>query len=292
MFFTRIAPTPSGYIHAGNAVNFMLTYALAKHIGAKIELRIDDMDQNRTKKEYIDDIFAALQKLEIEWDFGAKDTDDFLQNYSFSKKQERFFSKLNSIRKANPNLFYTCKCPRDKSCNGGCAALKLKLEKNKTALKMHIKRGTIIALGGISVDLTETMGDVTLWQKERFASYQFASLFSDEERRVNLIIRGFDLFNSSALQLYMAKIFGFENFLKATFVHHRLILDEKGGKLSKSKGSLHAVFVNEIFQKSAEIVGVKEFRAIDDKFKLLSCNDEISEYLNKHGVKFEQCIGG
>ncbi|MDR2081968.1 MAG: hypothetical protein LBP54_08835 [Campylobacteraceae bacterium] len=287
---TRIAPTPSGYIHAGNVLNFTLTYILAKHIGTKIELRIDDIDQNRSKMEYIDDIFKTLQKLELTWDAGAKNRDDFLKNYSFSKKQEIFFAKLNALIKLNPDDFYICKCPRNKPCNGGCAALKLELEKNKTALKMRIKNGAMVKLGEKIVDLGKIMGDVTLWQKEGFASYHLASLFSDEERGINFIVRGVDLFDSSALQLYMAKIFGFENFLKTTFVHHPLILDEKGGKLSKTKGSLSTFSNGEILQKIAEILGIKEFQAIKSKADILSFKDKLDAYLDKYGVKFEQCV--
>ncbi|MDR2789887.1 MAG: hypothetical protein LBB59_02795 [Campylobacteraceae bacterium] len=287
MFLTRIAPTPSGYIHAGNALNFTLTHILAKHIGAKIELRIDDIDQNRAKKEYIDDIFKMLQKLELVWDAGAKNSDDFLQNYSFSKKQERFSAKLNALMEANPNDFYVCKCPRNKPCNGGCGAFGLKLEKNKTALKLRIKSGAAVKLGKKTVNLSKTMGDVVLWQKEGFASYQLSSLFSDEERGVNFIVRGFDLFNSSALQLYMAELFGFENFLKTTFVHHPLILDEKGGKLSKTKGSSSAFLNGEILQNSAEIFGIKEFQAVKSKADILSFKNELDAYLNEHGVRFE-----
>ncbi|MDR1976848.1 MAG: hypothetical protein LBQ18_07635 [Campylobacteraceae bacterium] len=287
MLLTRIAPTPSGYIHDGNAVNFILTYALAQYTAAKIELRIDDIDQNRSKKEYIDDIYETLRKLDIKWDFGAMDSEEFLQKYTFAKKQEAMFSKLTSIVKANPDLFYVCKCPRDKPCHGGCAALKLELIKNKTALKMRIYEGTHITLGDKSVDLGRAMGDVTLWQKEGFASYQFASLFSDEERKTELIVRGVDLFDSTALQLYMAKLFGFSNFLKVVFVHHPLIFDEKGDKLSKSKGSSFGMPIGKLFQKTADIIGIKEPHTIDDMPKLLSHKEDLDGYLKREGVRFE-----
>jgi glutamyl-tRNA synthetase len=284
---TRIAPTPSGYIHAGNAVNFILTYAIAKHIGAKIELRIDDIDQNRSKTKYIDDIFCTLQKLGIEWDVGAKNRDEFLEKYTFSKKQETIFTKLTAIIKANPSHFYICKCSRIKPCNGGCSTLKLKLEKNKTALKIRINKGTVVTLGNRSIDLSETMGDVALWQKEGFASYQLTSLISDEEQKTRLIVRGVDLFNSSILQLYMAKLFGFDNFLKVIFIHHPIIFDEKGDKLSKSKGSLPVIFSGTLFKRAAQIIGVKEYHTIDNMSKLLSCKQEISWYLKNQGVGFE-----
>ena len=57
---TRLAPTPSGYLHLGNVISFFITVSLAKKHGAKILLRIDDLDQKRVKSEYIQDIFDTL----------------------------------------------------------------------------------------------------------------------------------------------------------------------------------------------------------------------------------------
>lgn len=54
---TRIAPTPSGFLHVGNAVSFLITYCLAKSENGKLLLRIDDLDRERYRKEYLEDIF-------------------------------------------------------------------------------------------------------------------------------------------------------------------------------------------------------------------------------------------
>ena len=50
---TRIAPTPSGFLHVGNAVSFLITYCLAKSENGKLLLRIDDLDRERYRKEYV-----------------------------------------------------------------------------------------------------------------------------------------------------------------------------------------------------------------------------------------------
>ena len=62
-FATRIAPTPSGYLHVGNALNFILTWWIAKHYDAKLFLRIDDADHTRCRDEFLDDIFEGLEWL-------------------------------------------------------------------------------------------------------------------------------------------------------------------------------------------------------------------------------------
>ncbi len=62
---TRIAPTPSGFLHLGNAYSFLVTKALAEKHGTKILLRIDDLDRERFRTEYVEDVFETLDFLEI-----------------------------------------------------------------------------------------------------------------------------------------------------------------------------------------------------------------------------------
>jgi glutamyl-tRNA synthetase len=64
---TRIAPTPSGYLHAGNIFSFIITAGLARRYGASILLRIDDLDIGRVRPAYIEDIFETLSFLGIPW---------------------------------------------------------------------------------------------------------------------------------------------------------------------------------------------------------------------------------
>src|SRR5580698_8544901 len=69
---TRIAPTPSGFLHLGNVLSFALTAGLARRSGASILLRIDDLDRERVSREYVEDIFDALNFLGIPWDEGPR----------------------------------------------------------------------------------------------------------------------------------------------------------------------------------------------------------------------------
>ena len=73
---TRIAPTPSGFLHLGNVVAFVKTVELGKRSGAKVLLRIDDMDRERVEKEYVQDIFDTLEFLELPWDEGPRNVEE------------------------------------------------------------------------------------------------------------------------------------------------------------------------------------------------------------------------
>src|SRR5882757_2581728 len=79
---TRIAPTPSGFLHLGNVLSFAITVALARKKGAKILLRIDDLDRERVEGRFVEDIFETLHFLEIPWDEGPGDLHEYETRFS------------------------------------------------------------------------------------------------------------------------------------------------------------------------------------------------------------------
>src|ERR1700761_6754186 len=79
---TRIAPTPSGFLHLGNVLSFAITAVIAEKTNAKILLRIDDLDRDRVNKQYVQDIFDTLNFLEIPWDGGPRNFGEYESEYS------------------------------------------------------------------------------------------------------------------------------------------------------------------------------------------------------------------
>jgi glutamyl-tRNA synthetase len=89
-----------------------------------------------------------------------------------------------------------------------------------------------------SVDLHETMRDFIVRRKDGIPSYQIASLVDDAYFRINTIVRGSDLLPSTAAQRWLAEnLLSQNDFLDGSFVHHGLLPDSDGRKLSKSDGS-------------------------------------------------------
>jgi glutamyl-tRNA synthetase len=215
---SRIAPTPSGYLHVGNAYNFLITYreAVIKR-GGELCLRIDDADQARSKDEYINDIFESLEWLGISIKNGPKDLQDFKNNHSQILKRKWYFDFLKKI----PSTF-NCSCSRkslqEKICS--CKLKELPFEKDKTSIKIKSPRGEII-----------------LWRKEDIPSYHLTSLADDIKMKINLIVRGEDLKQSSIEQFYISEQIKDKVFTKAVFIHHPLIKSSTGVKISKSAGN-------------------------------------------------------
>jgi glutamyl/glutaminyl-tRNA synthetase len=247
-FRTRIAPTPSGFLHPGNGISFIITWALARKNGGKIVLRIDDLDAERMRPEYLDDIFYTLDWLGIDYDEGPQNVEEFTKNYSQHKRLDLYFEAFNTLKSHKFATLYGCNCSRkqirDGSKNGiypnTCRLKKVDFEEKDTAWRIIVPKNTLVPFqehGKALVfnRLDETMGDFIIRQKNGLPAYQLASVVDDEYFNINFIVRGVDLLNSTAAQVFLAQYF--ENILPKTYFHHPLITNTEGVKLSKSQGA-------------------------------------------------------
>ena len=243
MIRSRIAPTPSGLLHLGNAVNFVLTWLMLRKAGGVLRLRIDDADCLRTKPEYLEDIFRQLDWLGITWDEGPTGPDDFRRRFSQQLRLERYREFLAELRRLGH--LYPCGCSRGKIrevapdgiypgfCRGRSAA-----PGAREAMRVRVPEGSVLRVEGQEVALCKAMGDFVLWRKEVLPAYQLVSLVDDLDDGITLIVRGQDLLASSAAQLFLAGLHGDDMFSETAFHHHPLIRGEDGRKLSKSDGAL------------------------------------------------------
>ncbi|MCG8620287.1 MAG: glutamate--tRNA ligase family protein [Desulfobacterales bacterium] len=241
---SRLAPTPSGFLHLGNALNFLVTWALVRSRNGHLHLRIDDMDAQRFRPEVLEDIFASLEWLGLDWDEGPDGPESFLKDYSLQPRKAVYFDHLRKLGE-EANHTFVCQCSRkaikQASVNGlypgTCRSAGLTFTPGQNTIRLAVDEGSRIDVGGRQVDLAGAFGDFVLWRRDDQPSYQLASLIEDETTGANLIVRGEDLLASSAAQLYLARCFGFRKFPACTFFHHDLIRGEDGEKLSKSRGA-------------------------------------------------------
>ena len=107
---TRIAPTPSGYLHLGNVLSFSITAAIARQTNTRIFLRIDDLDRDRVEQAYVQDIFDTLTYMEIPWDDGPKNFDEYRNEYSQFHRMALYREALEQLK--NTDLLFACTCSR------------------------------------------------------------------------------------------------------------------------------------------------------------------------------------
>jgi glutamyl/glutaminyl-tRNA synthetase len=256
---TRIAPTPSGYLHLGNALSFALTAALARKTGAKILLRIDDLDQDRVNLPYVQDIFDTLHFLNIPWDEGPRDADDYKNNWSQLHRVGLYKDVLQQLE--DQREVFACRCSRSQLQGGvypgNCRNRSLPLDTPDAALRLYTddRQLSIKTLNdaAVSIKLPDAMKDFIVRKKDGHPAYQLASLIDDVHFGVDLIVRGQDLYPSTIAQQYLADVLNAVDFKSITFHHHPLIMTDGDKKLSKSAGATSIKYLREQGKTAADI---------------------------------------
>lgn len=241
---------------------------MEKH-GGSILLRIDDIDDERKRPEYVSDIFTSLEWLGIEWQEGPTGPEDFEMNWSQHRRLNLYNDVLSTLR--SNNLVFACECSRKKleslagyAYPGTCEHLNISLDAKDVAWRIPVPENTVVSFYDeekkeVNFPLGTDNGSFIVRKKDGLPSYQLVSLADDLHFRINYIVRGEDLLSSTASQLYLADKLGLHSFRECKFLHHKLEKDDQGHKLSKTAGSIslqymrkHDIHVSEVYKLFAE----------------------------------------
>lgn len=263
---TRFAPTPSGYLHLGNAWSFFLTWLAARQTGGRIHLRIDAYDGDRLRPEYVEDIFESLQWLGLDWDSGPADAQAFWSERESGEAAKRHRQGLQDLRTRHSSRVYACICSREEARRvaaqrglapglypGTCrkvpvnaetqgeAEVKAQRQSREAVLRWHVPDDTTVAVrvageNRLQLHPGRDIGDFVIRGRSGEVAYQLASVLDDESLGINFIVRGMDLLPSTGAQLDLAQALNLPIFPKAYFLHHALIQHGED-KLSKSDGA-------------------------------------------------------
>lgn len=221
---TRLAPTPSGFVHEGNLVNFLVISHVAQTCDADVALRLDDIDHLRVQDEYVDDIFRVLTWLEIPWTDGPRSTADLAQ-WTQHQRLDRYERAREELWMTG--LAYHCTCSRTHwnaftgdSCPGQCRHGKLAFHAGHTATRLHL----------------DGVPDPIIWRRDDLPAYHLTSTVDDCDGRIDLVVRGEDLTSSTDVQRRISRALPGNTFHQALVLHHPLVTIE-GRKLSKSAGA-------------------------------------------------------
>jgi glutamyl/glutaminyl-tRNA synthetase len=220
---TRIAPTPSGYLHLGNVLSFALTAALARQTGAGILLRIDDLDRGRVSKDYVEDIFETLRFLGIPWDEGPRNPGEYEREYTQLRRMELYRQALRQLREEGK--LFACTCSRTQvlrdSTDGGyagtCRNKGIPLDTEGCIWRIRTE-----AAGGKEIRAALPV------ERDRFPAYQLTSVIDDLHYGIDLVVRGEDLWPSTLAQQWLAGELGREAFREIHFYHHTLLMETGG----------------------------------------------------------------
>jgi len=276
---TRIAPTPSGYLHLGNVLSFALTASLAKQTGAKTLLRIDDLDRQRANKLYVQDIFDTLNFLEIPWDEGPRNLQEYESGWSQVHRMAFYQSLLQQLKESGE--VFACQCSRVQIQSCTCRNKAIPLDAPDTSWRLITNKEKEITVntlnnGIIKTTLPAALHNFVVKKKDGYPSYQLTSLADDLHYGVDLVVRGEDLWPSTMAQHYLAGVLKKADFSKTTFHHHPLIVID-GEKLSKSAGATSVRYLREhdktetaVYKEIGRMMGIDgDLRSFENFFNLV-----------------------
>jgi glutamyl-tRNA synthetase/glutamyl-Q tRNA(Asp) synthetase len=228
---TRFAPSPTGYLHLGHIVNAIYTWGVARALGGRVLLRLEDHDRIRSRPEYEEAILDDLDWLGFDADDGRTPL------CRQSDTPEIYRHVLNDLRRTQH--VYACDCSRTdiggERYAGRCRNRNL-TETPGRGLRLVLPETAVVArdllAGPIEQTPSEQCGDLLLRDRDGNWTYQFAVTVDDRRQGVTLVIRGADLLPSTGRQVLLGQMLG-----RATapvLLHHPLILGPRGEKLSKS----------------------------------------------------------
>jgi len=243
MFMSRFAPSPTGRLQLGHAYSALLAHHLARQNHGHFLLRIEDLDQTRSRPEFVEGIFEDLHWLGLEWD------DPFFVQ---SQRGEAYEAALGQLRERG--LVYPCFCTRSDIAAafeaphastarypGSCRHLPDDPERRAAmphSWRLNAAEAAAIAglpswteVGGRRFDATlEDLDDVILARKDAPAAYHLACVIDDFESGVTLVSRGADLRSSTPIQRLLQVLLGLE---EPTYLHHPLVAHLDGRRLAK-----------------------------------------------------------
>jgi len=161
---SRIAPTPSGFLHVGNVYNFLLTYLFTRAFDGILYLRIDDYDLPRYRRQYVENIFRVLDMLSIDFDGGPSGVGEFETKFSSKFRLGAYTNALKKLEQKG--VCYACECSHSmkNSFKNGiytrvCAKKNLKFKKDETAMRLSTIDGAQILVGQNLINFDALRGD-------------------------------------------------------------------------------------------------------------------------------------
>ncbi|MFW6060227.1 MAG: tRNA glutamyl-Q(34) synthetase GluQRS [Phycisphaeraceae bacterium] len=268
---TRLAPSPTGALHLGNARTFLINWALARRAGQRIVLRIEDLDGPRVKAAAGEQAIEMLRWLGMDWD-----GEPVWQSADF----EPYRDALEVL--SRKRLIYPCRCTRREieqaqsaphgdehelrypgTCRGESFKFQVPgsrlLEADETtAWRVCVPDEPITfhdALHGEqTVNVQQQVGDFVVATKNGMPAYQLAVVVDDARQGVTEVVRGDDLLGSTARQLWLYRMLELTPLPR--YVHVPLVLGPDGRRLAKRHGDTRLVRYREAGVPAERVIGL------------------------------------
>jgi glutamyl-tRNA synthetase len=258
MNVTRLAPSPTGALHLGNARTFLVNWLLARQRGWRIALRIEDLDGPRIKRGADAQAIEDLQWLGIDWDDGP---------IYQSGRIDRYRAAIDRLIELK--LAYPCVCSRREvelaasaphaedggaiypgTCRGKYDSIKAarRASRREPAIRFAVSDEVIEFddefAGRHRFDAARELGDFVIAKSDGTAAYQLAVVVDDAAMNITHIVRGDDLLDSTPRQILLYRALGLADRIPR-YTHLPLVVGEDGRRLAKRHGDTRLRYYRE-----------------------------------------------
>ena len=263
----RFAPSPTGPLHLGNAWAALLGWLWARSLGGEFALRIEDLDADRCRAEYVDVLRRDLDWLGLTFDGPVVFQSERAEVYQAA------LERLSGLGRV-----YRCFCTRAEVARaataphgaaedgpvypGTCASLSLAevraRSRNRTpAVRFRVAPGEVRFVDGVhgtaGQNVEAAVGDFVVCRNDGVASYQLAVVVDDADAGVTHVLRGDDLLASTPRQIQLARALGLP---LPTFAHVPLLMGPDGKRLAKRGGPPTLSELREARQPPERLLGL------------------------------------
>ncbi|MFO0939150.1 MAG: glutamate--tRNA ligase family protein [Pirellulales bacterium] len=266
----RLAPSPTGTLHLGNARSFLLAWLSIRQQNGTLVLRIEDIDSPRVKSGAVQSTIDDLRWLGLDWDFGPDMHDGRVQGVSVTQSQ-RLSRYREVLLKAHSRwTSLSMRCTRSQIAQAAASAphelglsqlegpiypgtCRNRLsetsrsfffsEADPAALRWAFSDGEMTWFDGLlgpqKADPSKQLGDYVIGRATGQPSYQLAVVVDDQDMGVDEVVRGDDLVVSTYRQLALLKHLGWD---VPKYYHVPLVLDADGRRMAKRQGDSLSFF--------------------------------------------------
>ena len=265
----RLAPSPTGHLHLGHARTFWAAYERARMARGTLLMRVEDLDEARSREEFTRGMLEDLRWLGIEWQEGPDVGGAF---GPYVQSERRAFYLEAWARLVASGHVYPCSCSRrdiaraTEAPHEGPQAQTFATQNAQDDEPVY--PGTCRPRAGEAPTLVESpaglnwrfrvpdgeeivfedlkqgrqafvagrdFGDYAVWRRDDVPAYQLAVAVDDELMRITEVVRGADLLKSTARQILLQRALGYA---QPRYFHCDLVTDERGERLAKRHESL------------------------------------------------------
>lgn len=246
---TRLAPSPTGTLHLGNALTFVVNWAIARRLGWRVILRMEDLDVGRVRDGADQEAVDLLRWLGLDWDEGPLSQRADLSPYRQALEGLRDRGVIYPCDATRKEIELAASAPHESDGQTRYSGINRPasgvydvtqasppvLSDGAYAWRLMVPEGPVEfvdeLLGRKSVDVQQQVGDFVLATKAGLPAYQLAVVVDDARQGVTDVVRGDDLLSSTPRQVLLYGMLGLGE--PPRYWHLPLVTGQDGRRMAK-----------------------------------------------------------